>query len=92
MCFEGRVEHYRIIYQDDQITIDEEEYFPNLSKLVEVILSVKLSELLSKSTRLFSITLRTQTGSALLWERRSQGKEGLLIVWTRQPSSRQAGQ
>lgn len=35
VCFEGRVEHYRIIYQDDQITIDEEEYFPNLSKLVE---------------------------------------------------------
>ena len=69
VCFEGRVEHYRIIYQDDQITIDEEEYFPNLSKLVEVILSVKLSELLTKSTCLFSITLRTQTGSALPWGR-----------------------
>ena len=39
VCFEGRVEHYRIIYQDDQITIDEEEYFPNLSKLVEVSFS-----------------------------------------------------
>merc|ERR1719273_2405317 len=35
VCFENRVEHYRIIYQDDQITIDEEEYFDNLSKLVE---------------------------------------------------------
>ena len=38
VCFENRVEHYRIIYQDDQITIDEEEYFPNLTKLVEVSL------------------------------------------------------
>ena len=59
VCFEGRVEHYRIIYQDDQITIDEEEYFPNLSKLVEV--SFSYCRLFFKST-LFSITLRTQTG------------------------------
>ena len=41
VCFEGRVEHYRIIYQDDQITIDEEEYFPNLTKLVEVSLDTE---------------------------------------------------
>ena len=36
VCFENRVEHYRIIFQDDKITIDEEEYFDNLTKLVEV--------------------------------------------------------
>ena len=42
VCFEGRVEHYRIIYQDDQITIDEEEYFPNLTKLVEVSMNNEL--------------------------------------------------
>ena len=36
VCFEGRVEHYRIIYQADKITIDEEEYFDNLTKLVDV--------------------------------------------------------
>ena len=36
VCSEGRVEHYRIIHQDDQITIDEEEFFPNLTRLVEV--------------------------------------------------------
>jgi len=35
VCFENRVEHYRIIFQDDKITIDEEEYFDNLTKLVE---------------------------------------------------------
>jgi len=35
VCFEGRVEHYRIIYQADKITIDEEEYFDNLTKLVD---------------------------------------------------------
>jgi len=34
VCFENRVEHYRIIFQDDKITIDEEEYFANLSLLV----------------------------------------------------------
>ena len=37
VCFEGRVEHYRIIYQNDRITIDEEEYFDNLTELVEVV-------------------------------------------------------
>ena len=36
VCYEGRVEHYRIIYQADKITIDEEEYFDNLTKLVDV--------------------------------------------------------
>lgn len=35
VCFEARVEHYRIIFQDDKITIDEEEYFENLIQLVE---------------------------------------------------------
>ena len=35
VCFEGRVEHYRIIFKDDRITIDEEEYFDNLTQLVQ---------------------------------------------------------
>merc|ERR1719431_1192181 len=35
VCFEARVEHYRIILQEGKITIDEEEYFDNLNKLVE---------------------------------------------------------
>lgn len=35
VCFEGRVEHYRIILKDDKITIDEEEYFDTLASLVE---------------------------------------------------------
>lgn len=36
VCFEDRVEHYRIIFKDNKVTIDEEEYFENLTKLVEV--------------------------------------------------------
>lgn len=70
VCFEGRVEHYRIIYQDDQITIDEEEYFPNLSKLVEVItFHLLIRGLLSKSTCHFSITSRTRMACAPPWGR-----------------------
>ena len=36
VCFNGEVEHYRIIYKDNKVTIDEEEFFENLTKLVEV--------------------------------------------------------
>ena len=36
VCFEGDVEHYRIIYQNNSLTIDEEDYFENLTQLVEV--------------------------------------------------------
>ncbi|KAG5848836.1 hypothetical protein ANANG_G00103650 [Anguilla anguilla] len=32
---EGKVEHYRIIYHDGKLTIDEEEFFENLMQLVE---------------------------------------------------------
>ncbi|KAK8403578.1 hypothetical protein O3P69_000556 [Scylla paramamosain] len=35
VCFEGKVEHYRVIYKDHKLTIDEEEYFEELTKLVE---------------------------------------------------------
>ena len=40
VCSEGRVEHYRILHQDDHITIDEEEYFPNLTRLIEVSMNI----------------------------------------------------
>uniref|UniRef100_A0A3Q3DPS4 Tyrosine-protein kinase n=1 Tax=Hippocampus comes TaxID=109280 RepID=A0A3Q3DPS4_HIPCM len=33
---DGKVEHYRIIYHNGKLTIDEEEYFDNLMQLVEV--------------------------------------------------------
>ena len=36
VCFNGKVEHYRVIYKDNKLTIDEEEYFENLSQLVQV--------------------------------------------------------
>ncbi|CAG2163597.1 unnamed protein product [Oppiella nova] len=35
VCFNNRVEHYRVIYKDNKLTIDEEEYFENLSQLVD---------------------------------------------------------
>ncbi|KAK3602356.1 hypothetical protein CHS0354_013350 [Potamilus streckersoni] len=35
VCFENKVEHYRIYYRNNQFTIDEEGYFDNLVKLVE---------------------------------------------------------
>lgn len=31
-----QVEHYRVIYKDNKLTIDEDEYFDQLTKLVEV--------------------------------------------------------
>lgn len=34
VCFDNRVEHYRIILKDDRITIDEEEFFDTLTSLV----------------------------------------------------------
>lgn len=35
VCYKSKVEHYRVIYKDNKLTIDEEEYFENLSQLVE---------------------------------------------------------
>ena len=36
VCYQGKVEHYRVIYKDNKLTIDEEEFFSNLAELVEV--------------------------------------------------------
>ena len=36
VVMDGKVEHYRIAYKDNKLTIDEDEYFENLIKLVEV--------------------------------------------------------
>jgi len=36
VCYVGKVEHYRVKYKDNQLTIDDEEFFENLSQLVEV--------------------------------------------------------
>ncbi|XP_055925701.1 tyrosine-protein kinase CSK-like [Argiope bruennichi] len=35
VCYKNKVEHYRVIYKENKLTIDEEEYFENLSRLVE---------------------------------------------------------
>lgn len=36
VCFQGKVEHYRVKYLDNKLTIDDEEYFENLGQLVDV--------------------------------------------------------
>lgn len=36
VIFSGKVEHYRIIYSKNKLTIDEEASFDNLVQLVEV--------------------------------------------------------
>ncbi|KAK7116138.1 tyrosine-protein kinase CSK-like isoform X2 [Littorina saxatilis] len=35
VCHGGKVEHYRILYRDNQLTIDEESFFRNLDELVQ---------------------------------------------------------
>ncbi|XP_063229696.1 tyrosine-protein kinase CSK [Bacillus rossius redtenbacheri] len=35
VCFQGKVEHYRVKYKDNRLTIDDEEFFENLAQLVE---------------------------------------------------------
>ena len=35
VCFQGKVEHYRVIARNNSLTIDEEEFFENLTQLVE---------------------------------------------------------
>lgn len=39
---DGKVEHYRIIYHNGKLTIDEEVYFENLMQLVEVTHKIRL--------------------------------------------------
>lgn len=34
VCFQSKVEHYRVKYLDKKLTIDDEEYFDNLNHLV----------------------------------------------------------
>ena len=37
VVYQQKVEHYRVIAANNQLTIDEEEYFEKLTELVEVI-------------------------------------------------------
>lgn len=36
VCFGGKVEHYRILHRNNRLTIDEELFFDNMVRLVEV--------------------------------------------------------
>lgn len=35
VCFQGKVEHYHIMYQNNRLTVDDDLYFKNLDELVE---------------------------------------------------------
>ncbi|KAK3930681.1 Tyrosine-protein kinase CSK [Frankliniella fusca] len=35
VCYQGKVEHYRVKYKDHKLTIDDEEFFETLAQLVE---------------------------------------------------------
>lgn len=39
VCYQGKVEHYRVKYLENKLTIDDEEYFENLGHLVAVSFS-----------------------------------------------------
>ncbi|KAH8283982.1 hypothetical protein KR054_006561 [Drosophila jambulina] len=41
VCFQTKVEHYRVKYLENKLTIDDEEYFENLGQLVAVSLDQK---------------------------------------------------
>ena len=41
--FEKKVEHYRVLLKSNRVTVDEEEYFENLVKLVEVSVTITVS-------------------------------------------------
>ena len=34
--YQGKVEHYRVMYKGDLLTVDEESTFANLTQLVDV--------------------------------------------------------
>lgn len=40
--FDKKVEHYRVILKNNRVTVDEEEYFENLVKLVEVSVTINI--------------------------------------------------
>lgn len=50
VCHSGKVEHYRILYRDNQLTIDEEGFFKNLDELVKHYL-IDADGLCTKLTR-----------------------------------------
>jgi SH2 domain len=64
VCFQDKVEHYRVKYKDNQLTIDDEEFFQTLAQLVEVIpnLRVVMPKLFVKR---FSTTSRMRMACVL---------------------------
>lgn len=69
VCWQNKVEHYRVKYHDRQLTIDDEEFFENLNQLVEVSGSraIIVQGLLTCLSSDCSTTRRTRTGCARSW-------------------------
>lgn len=76
VCFQGKVEHYRVKYLDNKLTIDDEEYFENLGQLVVVSSRhyMRYSALRTQNANHSpfplsncSITKRTRTACAHSW-------------------------
>lgn len=53
----GEVMHYRVIYQDHKLTIDNSQYFYNLIDMIEVIVVTELTALLRGQNPAACITL-----------------------------------
>uniref|UniRef100_A0A673GGC8 Tyrosine-protein kinase n=1 Tax=Sinocyclocheilus rhinocerous TaxID=307959 RepID=A0A673GGC8_9TELE len=51
---DGKVEHYRIIYHNGKLSIDEEEYFENLMQLMEVRVTASNSSELASDRKICS--------------------------------------
>ena len=97
VCSEGKVEHYHIIYKDNKLTIDEEEFFENLNQLVEVLKTQKAAKnctpafwelhiLLLTSLFYFLFSGHTATFCWLLWTTVYCSTSSLLvnttIIWS----------
>ncbi len=54
---EGKVEHYRIIYHNGKLTIDEEVYFENLMQLVEVGYKIRVFVFINNGDSRFALML-----------------------------------
>lgn len=54
VSWEGKVEHYHIIIRSNKLTIDEESYFDNLIKLVQVRLPASTFNTLCSSNSAYA--------------------------------------
>jgi len=65
VCFQSKVEHYRVKYLENKLTIDDEEYFENLGQLVAVGHQINHKDILLNIYNPFSTTRRMRMACAL---------------------------